>query len=228
MQGYFESLGLMELSEMTVLVRMALAAIFGCILGWERMKKLRAAGIRTYMLVCMGACIAMMTGLFVNGLTDDGDPTRIASQVVSGIGFIGAGTIIISGFSRIRGLTTAAGIWATACVGLAVGAGFYLAAIIMNAMLMVAIRVGTLVQKSAISNGGRLRMYAVIESEEALKAFFKMTREGGLRLMEFDSQHIMGCFTGINFTLELPKGVRHIDAIKKMESFDFATFIAEV
>ena len=228
MQEYFESLGLMELSELTVLVRMALAALVGCVMGWERMKKLRAAGIRTYMLVCMGACIAMMTGTFVTEYIGAGDATRIAAQVVSGIGFIGAGTIIISGFSRIRGLTTAAGLWAVACVGLAVGAGFYMAAIIMTVMLMTAISVGSLLQRNAVYHGGRLRVYAVVESEEKLKKFFRLTKENELHLMEFDSQDIMGSFTGINFTLALPKGVSHAEVLKTLESFDFATFIAEV
>lgn len=228
MSEYFENLELMELTELTVLVRMALAAIIGCVLGWERMKKLRAAGIRTYMLVCMGACVAMMTGLFVTGFTGSGDATRIAAQVVSGIGFIGAGTIMISGFSRIRGLTTAAGIWAAACVGLAVGAGFYTASVIMTAMLMLAVGVGALVQKNAVANGGKLRLYAVIESEEELKRFFEIAKENELDLMEFDVQHIMNSFIGISFTLMLPKNVHHKDAIKKLREFNFSVFIAEV
>ncbi len=122
----------MEIREVTYLavaLRVAAAVICGGLLGLERGLKNRPAGMRTYMLVCMGACLVMLTNQYVCQVYGTGDPTRMAAQVVSGIGFLGAGTIIVTRRSQIKGLTTAAGLWASAGVGLALGVGFYEAAL---------------------------------------------------------------------------------------------------
>ena len=90
--------------------------------------KNRPAGLRTYMLVCVGACLIMLTNQYIYQFTGAGDPMRLGAQVVSGIGFLGAGTIIVTKHNQIKGLTTAAGLWTAAGVGLALGIGFYEAA----------------------------------------------------------------------------------------------------
>ena len=122
----------MELREVTYLavaLRIATAVIFGGLLGLERGMKNRPAGLRTYMLVCVGSCLIMLTNQFIYQSTASGDPVRMGAQVVSGIGFLGAGTIVVTRRNQIKGLTTAAGLWAAAGVGLALGIGFYEAAI---------------------------------------------------------------------------------------------------
>ncbi len=121
---------LRELTLASVLFRTFLAMLLGGILGYEREKKRHPAGFRTYLVVCLGSSLAMMTGIYLNDLTGNGDPARIAAQVISGIGFLGAGTILVTRQRQVRGLTTAAGLWASACLGLALGAGFYSGAII--------------------------------------------------------------------------------------------------
>ena len=114
----------------TVLIRLALCVVVGGIIGMERGRQGRAAGMRTHILVCMGAALSAMTGFFITEMLDaTGDPMRISAQVVSGIGFLGVGTIMIRNNNQVTGLTTAAGLWATACVGIAIGIGFYIAAI---------------------------------------------------------------------------------------------------
>ena len=126
----------MELREVTylaVLLRIVAAGFIGGLIGMDREFKNRPAGLRTYMLVCTGACIIMLTNQYICQVTDAGDPTRMGAQVVSGIGFLGAGTIIVTRRNQIKGLTTAAGLWAAAGVGLALGAGFYEAAIVGSA-----------------------------------------------------------------------------------------------
>ena len=123
----------MELREVTylaVILRIVVAVIFGGIIGLERGLKNRPAGMRTYMLVCVGACLIMLTNQYLFQVTNAGDPMRLGAQVVSGIGFLGAGTIIVTKHNQIKGLTTAAGLWAAAGVGLALGVGFYEAAIV--------------------------------------------------------------------------------------------------
>ena len=122
----------MELREVTYLavaLRIFAAVFIGGILGLERGMKHRPAGLRTYMLVCVGACVIMLTNQYTFQMFGSGDPVRMGAQVVSGIGFLGAGTIIVTRRNQIKGLTTAAGLWAAAGVGLALGVGFYEAAI---------------------------------------------------------------------------------------------------
>lgn len=123
-------LELRELTMFSVLLRPLVSVILGGIIGLERGMKNRAAGFRTYMLVCMGACIVMTTNQYIYQLFGAGDPVRMGAQVISGIGFLGAGTIIVTSKNQIKGLTTAAGLWASACIGLAVGIGFYEIALI--------------------------------------------------------------------------------------------------
>ena len=123
----------MELREVTYLavaVRIFAAVLIGGILGLERGMKNRPAGLRTYMLVCVGACVIMLTNQYIYQVAGTGDPVRMGAQVVSGIGFLGAGTIIVTRRNQIKGLTTAAGLWSAAGVGLALGIGFYEAAIV--------------------------------------------------------------------------------------------------
>lgn len=119
--------------EGTVLLRLALALVLGSIIGLEREINNRPAGFRTHILVCVGA--SLFTLISIYGIKG-GDPARIAAQIVSGIGFLGAGTILREGTS-IRGLTTAASLWTVAGVGMAIGAGFYLGAAITTAFMII-------------------------------------------------------------------------------------------
>lgn len=101
-----------------------MAATFcGGVIGAERRRSNQAAGMRTYMLVSLGSSVVMMTGQFLYEEYSTGDPARLGAQVISGIGFLGAGSIIISGKTKVRGLTTAAGLWVSACIGLSIGIG---------------------------------------------------------------------------------------------------------
>ena len=125
----------MEIREVTYLavgLRIFSAVIIGGLLGLERGLKNRPAGLRTYMLVCVGACLIMLTNQYIYQVYGTGDPVRMGAQVVSGIGFLGAGTIIVTRRSQIKGLTTAAGLWAAAGVGLTLGIGFYEAAVVVE------------------------------------------------------------------------------------------------
>ena len=124
-----------------MLTRLHLAAFLGSVVGFERERLLWAAGIRTHMVVCVGACLIMIVSAFGFGdsLTSNNvvlDPSRVAAQVVSGIGFLGAGAILARG-EIVRGLTTAASIWTVAAIGLAVGGGLYFAAGISTAVIIV-------------------------------------------------------------------------------------------
>ncbi|NLO09378.1 MAG: MgtC/SapB family protein [Clostridiales bacterium] len=132
------STDLYSINDSSIILRLVLAVVLGGIIGFERGRSGRPAGLRTHILVCLGAVLAMMTNQYVYESFGVSDPTRMAAQVISGIGFLGAGTILVTGRHQVKGLTTAAGLWATACMGLAIGIGFYKAAIAACIMITFA------------------------------------------------------------------------------------------
>ena len=131
----------MMIDELMIVVRLLIATVLGGVIGLERQQRNKFAGLRTHILVCIGSCLIMEISINiyagVQGLTN-ADPARLAAQVVSGIGFLGAGTIMKEGLT-VRGLTTAASLWVVAGVGLAVGAGYYVGAIATTVITFLAL-----------------------------------------------------------------------------------------
>ena len=127
-----------EVSLLSIVIRFLLSLVVGGVMGLERGRKNRPAGFRTYILVCLGATLVMMTNQYVYQTYQISDPVRLGAQVISGIGFLGAGTIVVTGRNQIKGLTTAAGLWTAACCGLAIGIGFYEGAILGSLAVLFA------------------------------------------------------------------------------------------
>jgi len=126
--------------EWHVAIRLVLAVIVGVVIGSERARHGRAAGMRTHVLVCLGAALTALIGIYAQEeLGNDGDMMRISAQVISGIGFLGAGMIILKNNNVIMGLTTAAGVWATGIIGIAIGAGFYWGAVLATVLLLLSL-----------------------------------------------------------------------------------------
>ena len=169
----------MELREVTYLavaLRIVVAMIVGGLIGLERGLKNRAAGLRTYMLVCVGACLIMLTNQYIYQIFGTGDPVRMGAQVVSGIGFLGAGTIIVTRKSQIKGLTTAAGLWAAAGVGLAIGIGFYEAGIIGGAAIFTVITLMQRMDTKMHSKGKSTEIYFELDKTCTLGDFIRSAR----------------------------------------------------
>jgi putative Mg2+ transporter-C (MgtC) family protein len=144
------------------LVPLLIALVCGGVVGLERESANRPAGLRTHVLVCVGSALMMQVSLTMWNMTGhgqygNGDPGRIAAQVVSGIGFLGAGTIMREGVN-IRGLTTAASLWVVAGVGLAVGAGMYLESILATALVVLTLKFLSQVERRFIAKGGHHTM----------------------------------------------------------------------
>ena len=126
----------------SAILRIVLATVIGGIIGLDRGRHGRVAGARTHILVCLGAAVTTLVGFYTaEHLGFANDPLRMGAQVISGVGFLGVGTIVIRHQSQVKGLTTAAGLWTTACIGLAVGAGFYLVAVLSFAAVMITMSV---------------------------------------------------------------------------------------
>lgn len=127
----------MQQMILSTVLRSLAAVVIGGLIGSERARHGRAAGMRTHILVCLGACMTSMTSMFVSdALGNNGDVFRIPAQVVSGIGFLGAGMIILKNNNMITGLTTAAGVWTTATIGVALGYGYYVGAAAVTVLFL--------------------------------------------------------------------------------------------
>lgn len=143
----------MLISEVEILIRLLLAAVLGMVVGYERERQNQPAGLRTHAILAIGSCLAMTISinLAIQFVPDvpNGDPARLAAQVVSGIGFLGAGAILRYG-TNVKGLTTATSLWAIAIVGLAVGAGHYFSAIGTTAALLIVLTLLNILEKRFI------------------------------------------------------------------------------
>lgn len=182
-----ETFDLETLSAGTVLLRLVLSAVCSAVLGLDRTHKRHAAGFRTYVLVCLGSCVAMMSGQHLYQLTHAGDPGRLGSQVISGIGFLGAGTIILSGSFHVRGLTTAAGIWATAAMGLAFGIGFYEGGLVVFILMFLVLSVFDRLQRIFQRSSRYIDLFVVLEDYYAMRKFFDELSKRGWSIRSFST-----------------------------------------
>ena len=154
----------LQLSPLEIGLRLVFAMILGLIVGIEREYTHRPAGMRTHILVALGSCVVMLTGQMIfaqyypYGATPD--PARLAAQVIAGVGFLGAGTIMRDGAS-VKGLTTAASLWGVACLGLAVGAGYYVIALVGTVLVILTLTLFELLQKLLLRFKGGCRSYVV-------------------------------------------------------------------
>ena len=224
----------MEIREVTYLavaLRIFAAVIIGGLLGLERGMKNRAAGLRTYMLVCVGACVIMLTNQYIYQTYGSGDPVRMGAQVVSGIGFLGAGTIIVTRRNQIKGLTTAAGLWASAGVGLALGIGFYEAAVTGAVAIFI---IMTLLQKmdDRMHRKNRvLEVYLELSKDQSLGDFLRQIREQDIDISnvqrELDSESEDGSRAYVAL-MKTKKRSSHVDIMEKLQTMQGVVYIEEL
>lgn len=210
-----------DLTMQSLVLRLFLAFICGGFIGIERTIKRRAAGLRTHILVCVGAAVAMLANQYVIlELKYYADVSRIGAQVVAGVGFIGAGAIVISKKQRIRGLTTAAGLWACAIIGLCLGAGFFEAGILGTILMLFAevvlSRVAFIMQSR-----NNLTLFIEYDKKTALDLLFKYFNENKIRLFDIEitkNSTAKDAVTSGVFTLGFPNGLEKKEIIKKINS----------
>lgn len=170
-----------------LVIKLVLAVILGGSIGLERGRKRRPAGFRTHILVCMGATLAMCISRYcveVLGITVD--VSRLGAQVINGIGFLGAGTIIVTRRQEVKGLTTAAGLWACACMGLAVGAGFFECAIIAFAAIILSTTLLDKIEKMITSRSRNMNINVMVTETTVIASVHEVLR--GMNVKIFDSE----------------------------------------
>ena len=184
---FIKSLDLRSLNEISITLRFVLAVICGGIIGLEREHKHRPAGFRTHILVCMGAASVMMTSQYLISLTGFAtDPARLGAQVIAGIGFVGAGTIMVTKRRQVKGLTTAAGLWDASIVGLALGVGFYEAGIYATFLILAVEIVLSKLDWYLISNAKLINVYVEYETPENLTDILAALKEQGVRVLDIE------------------------------------------
>ena len=225
------AIDLYEFNDVTALIRLLMALLASGILGMERTRKLRPAGMRTYMLVCVGATLVMLTNQYICDVYGTGDPARLGAQVISGIGFLGAGTIIVTGRNRVKGLTTAAGLWADACVGLAIGIGFYSAAIIGCVMIFVVMSWLHRMDNWMLANTKVMDLYMEFEKMSDFGGFLSYLKEQGIKVTEVEmtkSNNTEDIGIAVLLTLKLDKKRPHAEIIQLLSLASGVLYIEEL
>ena len=178
-----------ELTLGSIAIRILVSIVLGGIIGVERGMKNRPAGLRTYMLVCMGSCVVMLINQYTSQAFGTGDPVRLGAQVISGIGFLGAGTIVVTSHNQIKGLTTAAGLWASACIGLAIGIGLYEVAIIGGIGIFLVLTVLHECDYYVRSRTRMVDVYIELDQNVSLGKFIRILRERELEVSNIMREH---------------------------------------
>ncbi len=220
-----------DVTYLAIILRITAAVILGGIIGLEREMKNRAAGLRTYILVCVGACLVMLTNQYIYQSFDTGDPVRMGAQVVSGIGFLGAGTIIVTKRSQIKGLTTAAGLWATAGMGLALGIGLYEAAIVGTLAIIIVITLMQRMDNRMRSRTTRLDIFVEINRNHSLSEFLREVKVMNMEASNFQRERdseTQNDVRAYSLTLKLPKRRVHSQVIEDLMQIPGVEYLEEL
>ena len=223
----------MELREVTylaVFLRIFAAVIVGGLLGLERGMKHRPAGLRTYMLVSVGACVIMLTNQYIFQTAGTGDPVRMGAQVVSGIGFLGAGTIIVTRRNQIKGLTTAAGLWSAAGVGLALGIGFYEAALAGSMAVFVIMALLQKMDSKLHRRSKQLEAYIELKGV-SLGDFLRIMRESDIDVSDVQRESGEDETDGVRAYVATLKGKQrqnHQELMEKVLAIPGVKFVEEL
>lgn len=214
-----------------IVLRLSLAALFGGIIGYERESSNHPAGLRTHMLICIGSALVMLTGQYIYLTVAPGvDPTRLSAQVISGIGFLGVGTIIVVGRQHVRGLTTAAGLWASACMGLAIGIGFYSGAIVGGVLILLIVSVLQRIDSYISKKSTSMDIYIEVDRStriEELKDFFS-THGIRMKNVYMSRESVSAAAVGLTFYLKLSKRVEHVEIVTELMKHEWVCYVQEI
>ncbi|MBR2722277.1 MAG: MgtC/SapB family protein [Clostridia bacterium] len=223
---------LKDFNLVSTLLRIFLAALAGGLVGIEREFHGRAAGLRTHMLVSLGAALTALVGLYLTlelGIATD--VARISAQVMSGVGFLGAGTILLKkGNSQITGLTTAAGLWATAAIGLAVGFGFYFGAFITATAIVFAFTFGSSLEHLLNLKRQKMFVYLEIDSVDAVQETINTlkTQFSAKEVQVTPARSNTGSYVGVETLIRIPAKVSPEEKLEKLHSLPRVVFVLSI
>ena len=221
-----------DVTFLSVLIRLGLTFLCGALIGLEREYKRRPAGFRTHILICVGAAMTTMTGQYLflsQGLYTD--MARLGAQVIAGIGFIGAGTIIVTRRNQIKGLTTAAGLWTCAIVGLAIGAGFYEGGLIAAALVLVSELLFSQLEYAFMNRQPEINVYMEFRSRSVLEVLFKELKKRNVRVRNLEITRTREndvTNSSAILTLRFPRPVSPEEVLERIRAIDGIYLIEEL
>lgn len=220
-----------DITVLAITVRLVVALICGGIIGIERERKRRPAGFRTHILICIGAAMTTLTSQYIafelNGVTD---LARLGAQVIAGVGFIGAGTIIVTKRKNVKGLTTAAGLWASAIVGLCAGAGFIEGALLTTVIIIVAELLLARFEYFMVSNSRTVTIFVEYSDTSKLTAIVETVKENSsyirdIEITKSNSENNTSCAI---FSIQMPRRKSHDKMINIISNLDGVVSVEEL
>ncbi len=227
------------------LLRLAVAAFCGGCVGLERGRKRRPAGFRTHMLVCLAAALAMIISQYLTMMVTEywdslviiqgggnkyTDVSRFGAQVINGIGFLGAGTVIVTGRQQVKGLTTAAGLWASACMGLAIGAGFVEGAFVGCLLIVATITIFNHLERRILTRARNINLYIEFAHIDDVGAVISAIKAQDIRIFDVEihkSKDVGGNQSAV-FSIRLPKRMSHATAMSVVAGVENVRAIEEL
>ncbi len=234
---------LREFHMASVALRLVLAMLSGGMIGMERGRKRRAAGFRTYMLVCLGAALTVLLSQYEAAMLNTRwadlaqeiglrtDVSRFGAQVINGIGFLGAGTIIVTGRQQVKGLTTAAGLWASACMGIAIGAGFYECVAIAFILIFLCIRVLPIIDNFIQDNAMIMHLYVEFESLNQVGSLISKVKSLQVQISDVEierGREKLSQRHSAVFTIRLHRRQTHTQILSSLSELDWIYLIEEI
>ncbi len=235
---------LRQLNMCSMILRIALAMFVGGALGLDRTRKHRPAGFRTYMLVSMGAAITMVLSQYLDVMLSTQwlssleavgrrtDVAQLGARVISGIGFIGTGTILITARNEVKGLTTASGLWAAACIGIAVGAGFYECVIISFILMILCMRLLPFIESVVLANARNMNIYVELDSADNLTNLVNKLKAGNIMLYDVEIGREKSPTSlaqiSVYFSLRLPQKRPHTEILAALATEEGVAAIEEI
>jgi len=227
-----EAIDLYGLNFYSISLRLLMAVIISGVIGLERGAHKHPAGFRTHILVCVGATLAMLTNQYMyDTFGSMVDPGRLGAQVITGVGFLGVGTILVTGRYKIRGLTTAAGLWASACIGLAIGIGFYMGAILAGLLVFISLGLLPKIEDAFYAHARALNVYAQIETFHNLKILMHDIKAMDITILEthlMDHDSRADGPASVNLILKLPKATNHKEALDKINEIPYVIIAEDI
>lgn len=222
---------LQQFNTASIILRLFLATLLGGLIGIERANRRHAAGLRTFALVCLGSALATVVNLHLWNITGMADASRLPAGVVSGVGFLGVGTIIVTKRNHVKGLTTAAGLWATATLGIALGSGMIVVSVCAFVMIMVTITLLQSISRHQEQFNRILGLYLEVDNDSGVTRLLRHIHDKGYTIctIEKKKEQILNK-SDVIILLELDLGGRfnHIDILNEFSHLKGINYLEEV
>ncbi|SOB96170.1 MgtC/SapB family protein [Pseudobutyrivibrio ruminis] len=223
---------LQGMDDLAVAIRLVIATACGSLIGWERVVRRHSAGIRTFALVSLGSAVATVLNIYLALIPElNADVSRIPAGVVSGIGFLGAGTILVTGRNQIKGLTTAATLWVASCMGMAFGAGYLSVGFVCFGLVLIANLLLMHLSTRVEENSRFVSLYIEVEETNGIKKLRKSFIEMGYQITSMNKtkdKTLSGTDTALMIDLDFKKRHSHLKLIDDLNNLDFVSYVEEV